>query len=188
MAVKSLDRVPPSTVLSMHKLTSRRKLLALSALLLAGGVGAYGLTQIYLSTTSNFVVGTNLQAALLAIAYDANAPAACTLTSFPAWTCPTPTGLSGDIFSGDVVSYEFLSESDRSGQLPAFAITAGTFTGFTTGASFATCTSMTWASCGSISSGLPTMTPGTWYEIILTATITPTAPTGSVSFNVQYGV
>jgi hypothetical protein len=170
---------------------TRRKLLAILGIIALATPAVIFAFTTYLSTSSTFTIGNNMQVSSLGIGY--NEPASfqgtyssCTAGTFPAWTCPNPAG--GDIFASDTITWALIVESDRPSTTAQASVSAGGFTAFTTSYAYLPLATSSGPASGSLTSGLPTMVGGSWYEIYIQVQIGTAATPGSTpTFSVAFG-
>ncbi|MDE1824718.1 MAG: hypothetical protein KGH74_05500 [Candidatus Micrarchaeota archaeon] len=195
-----------STVNQRRKYYGRWKALSYKTRVLLSVLGIATLTigavfaqSLYFQTTNTFTVGNVLavsNASLVKNGNLANIPSGsqpsnvCTLSSGSSWSCPT-TGF-GTLFSGDNIQYWVVVETDKGGFTPYLSVNATGYSAYTTISEYFTLNFASYWSAGSCTgggcvatSGLPSMTAGTFYLVVVNININGGA--GSPSFSVGLG-
>lgn len=171
---------------------NRRKRLILTTIaisLLAGT--AYAAMTTYMSTTNTFTVGQAMNVSALLIGYNQDFAipgvyVTCTAGTAPTWSCPNPPGTS-TIFAGDSIDYLLCVETDKAGVTPSVAVNTGTYTITTTEHWWTLGTSCNNTPTGG-ADGLPAMTPGTFYRIVIDEALPPGIPSGSLTLATSFGI
>ena len=135
-----------------------------------------------MSASTTFSVGSDLTVYGLQVAYD-TAPSSvftayqpCTQGTFPSYSCPDPAGHA--LYGGDSLTYTFATETDESGITPFLNASTGAYGYITLSSDYQTLSGSPSSSptlTGSMSAGLPLMTPGQWYQVWAVVTLAPNA-------------
>lgn len=181
------------------KLSNRRKILLATAIALSAIIGGAIAQSLYFQTSESFTVGNVLAVSNASLVKDqalGTVPSGsqlnnvCTIASGSTWNCPT-TGF-GTLFSGDSVQYWVVIETDKGGFTPYASVNATGYSGFTASTEYFTLNFASYWSPGSCTgpgctatSGMPTMTAGTYYLVVISINIDGMA--GSPTFNVGIG-
>lgn len=175
----------------MSKSRKKKILAAIAITALLTPAIAYAFT-FYLTASNTFTVGSTFSIGQAYLDYNgATASSFCTAGTFPSYTCPVNPATT-TIFSGDVLTYQSTIETDQTGVTAQASVTAGTFTSFSVAYFYQTVNGATTEclkgnACTGLTSGLPTMTPGTWYSVFAEITISSGAPLGSTTFQFDLG-
>ena len=140
-----------------------------------------------MSASTSFSVGSDLTVYGLQVAYD-TAPSStftayqpCTQGAFPAWSCPYPVNHS--LYGGDTLTYTFATMTDEAGITPFLNASTGAYGYIALSSDYQTLSGPPSSSptlTGSMSSGLPLMAQGQWYQVWAVITLAPNAPAATV--------
>jgi hypothetical protein len=162
--------------------------LLLAIGLLAGTVVASSLYKIEESRGVVLTVGTAFSFNLVYIGTDVSNhygsnPASftpCSQSNSTTWTCPNP---SGTHYSGENITFIFQIQSNKPSPLtPTVQVSTGGFSGLTTSYAQQALTS-SWALTGTYYTSPQPMSPGTFWDIFSTLTISNSATAGSATIN-----